>query len=196
MLPFKLIYHPGYDLNLGEHVFPSQKYRLIRDQLLAEGFAEPGDFVEPEPASDEDILLVHEAGVGDQRLHRHAEPPGDSCSSRFPIRARWWRPSGWRRAARILAAREARRRAWASIWAADSTTPFPGTAKAFAPSTTSPWRCGGLQRDGAIQRAMVVDCDVHHGNGTAAIFRRRPSASSRSPSTSTTIIQAKSRHRQ
>jgi hypothetical protein len=34
MLPFKLVYHPGYDLKLGEHVFPSRKYRLIHDQLL------------------------------------------------------------------------------------------------------------------------------------------------------------------
>jgi hypothetical protein len=49
MLPFKLIYHEAYDLNLGEHVFPSRKYRLIHDRLLAEGFAEPGDFEEPQP---------------------------------------------------------------------------------------------------------------------------------------------------
>jgi len=41
MLPFKLVYHPGYDLNLGEHVFPSQKYRLIRERLLADAFASP-----------------------------------------------------------------------------------------------------------------------------------------------------------
>jgi hypothetical protein len=40
MLPFKLIYHPQYNLNLGEHVFPSRKYRLIHDRLLAEGYAD------------------------------------------------------------------------------------------------------------------------------------------------------------
>jgi hypothetical protein len=39
MLPFKLVYHPGYDLNLGDHVFPSQKFRLVHDRLLAEHFA-------------------------------------------------------------------------------------------------------------------------------------------------------------
>lgn len=44
MLPFKLIYHQQYDLNLGAHVFPSQKYRMIRDRLLAEGLATPEDF--------------------------------------------------------------------------------------------------------------------------------------------------------
>ncbi len=62
MLPFKLVYHDGYDLNLGAHVFPSQKYRLIRDRLLADGFASAEDFVEPEPASDEDLMLVHQRG--------------------------------------------------------------------------------------------------------------------------------------
>ena len=62
MLPFKLVYHDGYDLNLGAHVFPSKKYRLIRDRLVADGFAAPDDFVEPEPATDEDLLLVHQRG--------------------------------------------------------------------------------------------------------------------------------------
>ncbi|PYT21770.1 MAG: histone deacetylase, partial [Acidobacteria bacterium] len=47
MLPFHLVYHEGYDLNLGSHVFPSQKFRLIRERLLAEGFAAPEDFVAP-----------------------------------------------------------------------------------------------------------------------------------------------------
>src|SRR6185436_7166676 len=62
MLPFKLVYSPRYDLNLGEHIFPTQKYRLIRDHLLAEGIAAAGDFLEPDPATDEDILLVHDPG--------------------------------------------------------------------------------------------------------------------------------------
>jgi len=42
MLPFKLVYNEDYDLNLGPHVFPSRKFKIVRDRLLAEGFAEPG----------------------------------------------------------------------------------------------------------------------------------------------------------
>src|SRR5579862_4348537 len=60
MLPFKLIYHDGYDLHLGAHVFPSQKYRMVRDQLLADGIATPEDFLLPVRASDDDILRVHD----------------------------------------------------------------------------------------------------------------------------------------
>src|ERR1700726_2208107 len=59
MLPFKLIYHERYDLNLGPHVFPSQKYRMIQDRLLADGVAAREDFLSPAPASDEDVLRVH-----------------------------------------------------------------------------------------------------------------------------------------
>jgi len=63
MLPFKLVYHEGYDLNLGPHVFPSQKFRLIAEKLGADGIASKEDFVRPEPAADEDILRVVRRGA-------------------------------------------------------------------------------------------------------------------------------------
>src|SRR5258705_11474755 len=59
MLPFKVIYHDKYDLNLGPHVFPSQKFRLIAEALVAEKIAAREDFARPEPATDQDILRVH-----------------------------------------------------------------------------------------------------------------------------------------
>ena len=59
MLPFKLIYHPNYDLNLGPHVFPSQKFRLIAETLLKENLATTEDFLQPDPATDADLLWVH-----------------------------------------------------------------------------------------------------------------------------------------
>ena len=61
MLPFSLVYHDGYDLNLGRHVFPALKYRLVRWRLIEEGFAGEDDFLEPVPAADVDLLLVHGA---------------------------------------------------------------------------------------------------------------------------------------
>src|SRR6478752_6403194 len=59
MLPFKLIYSDGYFLPIGQHVFPAEKYRLVRNQLVKTSVAGPEDFITPEPASDQDILLVH-----------------------------------------------------------------------------------------------------------------------------------------
>src|SRR5712664_1950068 len=59
MLPFKVVYHPRYDLDLGPHVFPSQKFKMVHDVLLEEGLADENDFVEPPPATDEEVLRVH-----------------------------------------------------------------------------------------------------------------------------------------
>src|SRR6266404_8890563 len=59
MLPFKLIYSDEYYLPIGQHVFPAQKYRQVRDRLLETKVADASDFVTPQPASDQDILLVH-----------------------------------------------------------------------------------------------------------------------------------------
>src|SRR5579862_1546706 len=59
MLPFKLIYSDGYYLPIGQHVFPAEKYKRVRDRLLANGVAEATDLLEPQPATDDDILLVH-----------------------------------------------------------------------------------------------------------------------------------------
>ena len=55
-LPFQFVYSHRYDLNLGEHVFPAVKYRLVYERLLAQGLAAPEDFVEPEP------VVVHRQG--------------------------------------------------------------------------------------------------------------------------------------
>src|SRR5437870_2407655 len=55
----KLVYSDGYDLNLGQHVFPSIKYKLIRQKLLSGKIASEPDFIEPRPAEDRDVLLVH-----------------------------------------------------------------------------------------------------------------------------------------
>ena len=55
----KVVYSDQYDLNLGNHVFPSIKYRLTKEKLLRDQIASPEDFVEPRAASEDDIALVH-----------------------------------------------------------------------------------------------------------------------------------------
>ena len=59
MLPFKLVYSSDYYLPIGAHVFPAEKYGLVHDRLLVGGVAEASDFLVPQPATDQDILLVH-----------------------------------------------------------------------------------------------------------------------------------------
>ena len=62
MLPYRLVYHERYDLHLGDHVFPVEEIPLAAaTACCATGSPSPEDFVEPEPATDDDVRLVHDA---------------------------------------------------------------------------------------------------------------------------------------
>jgi len=169
MLPFRLVYHPGYDLNLGAHVFPSRKYRLIRDHLIDEGTAHPADFVETAPASDEDILRVHDSGwvhrlktgtMTDAEMIRLEIP-----YSREMVNGFWLATGGT-----ILASRNALRDRIGFNVGGGFHHAFPGHGEGFCAIHDVAVAIRTLQHEKNIERAMVVDCDVHHGNGTAAIF--------------------------
>jgi acetoin utilization deacetylase AcuC-like enzyme len=169
LLPFKLVYHHGYDLNLGEHVFPSRKFRLIRDRLLDEGMAEPADFVEPEPATDYDVLLVHGYGWV-ERLRSGTLTINELLTLEIPyseamVEAFWLAAGGT-----ILAARHAVAGRIGFNLSGGFHHAFPDHGEGFCAIHDVAIAIRKLQQEGAIKKAMVVDCDVHHGNGTAGIF--------------------------
>ena len=169
MLPYKLVYHDGYDLRLGDHVFPAQKYRYIHDRLLRDGFAAAEDFVRPEPATDADILAVHEPGWVERlqsgtlsyRELMQLEVP----YSRELVEAFWLAAGG-----SMLAARLALEQGIGFNVGGGFHHAFAGHGEGFCAINDIAVAIRAMQRDGRIQRAMVVDCDVHHGNGTAGIF--------------------------
>ncbi|MEO8024824.1 MAG: histone deacetylase [Bryobacteraceae bacterium] len=174
MLPFKLIYHEGYDLCLGAHVFPSEKYRLIRERLLEDGFATEEDFLTPEPASDEDLLLVHDRAwvikLRDGTLGYHELMKLEIPYSQRMVDAFWLAAGGT-----TLAAREALRSGFAFNIGGGFHHAFPGHGEGFCAIHDVGAAIRKLQQEGAIRKAMVVDVDVHHGNGTAGIFASDPS---------------------
>lgn len=171
MLPFKLIYHEGYDLNLGAHVFPSRKYRLIHDRLIADGVATPGDFLAPEPASDEDVLRVHLPDyvykLKTGTLSRDEEARLEVPYSKELMRACWLAAGG-----SILAGRRALADGWSANIGGGFHHACPGHGEGFCVIHDVAIAIRRLQFEGAIERAMVVDTDVHQGNGTAAIFAK------------------------
>ncbi len=169
MLPFKLIYSDAYYLPIGEHVFPAEKYRRIRERLLACGVADANDFLEPQPATDADILLVHtpeyvdklETGTLSTREELALEVP----YSRELVDAFWLAAGG-----SMLAARRALLdRVGVSIGGGFHHA-FADHGEGFCMIHDVAVAIRRLQRDGKIRTAMTVDCDVHQGNGTAAIF--------------------------
>jgi acetoin utilization deacetylase AcuC-like enzyme len=169
MLPFKLVYHERYDLNLGPHVFPSQKFRLIAEQLLREGIAVPDDFLRPNPASDEDLLRVH-TPEWVHKLKTGTLTASDVMKLEVPyspelVEAVWLAAGGT-----ILAAQSALRDGFGCNLGGGFHHAYPGHGEGFCAIHDVAVAIRRMQADGAIQKAMVVDTDVHHGNGTAAIF--------------------------
>jgi acetoin utilization deacetylase AcuC-like enzyme len=171
MLPFKLVYHEGYDLHLGPHVFPSQKFRLIAEKLLAEGIASKEDFVRPEPASDADILRVHTADwvhkLKTATLTRSEQMKLEVPYSPELVQAFWLAAGGT-----IAAGQTAMRDGFACNIGGGFHHAYPGHGEGFCAIHDVAVAIRRLQHDDAIQKAMVIDTDVHHGNGTAAIFSK------------------------
>jgi len=169
VLPFKLIYHDRYDLNLGAHVFPSQKFRMIRDKLSGDGIASPEDFLAPEFADDEDVLRVHTAGyvrkLKNGGLSREEIARLEVPYSMELVDAVWLAAGG-----SILAGQCALRDGWASNIGGGFHHAHPGHGEGFCAIHDVAIAIRRLQFDGTIKKAMVVDTDVHQGNGTAAIF--------------------------
>jgi acetoin utilization deacetylase AcuC-like enzyme len=169
LLPFRLIYSDGYDLNLGDHVFPSKKYKWLHHRFLWTRFATAEDFQEPQPADDEDLLLAHDAEwVGKLRhgtLTYHDILRLEIPYSRKMVEAFWLAAGGT-----ILAARQALAGGIGFNMGGGFHHAFAGHGEGFCAVNDIAVAVRRVQRDGLIRRAMVVDCDVHHGNGTAAIF--------------------------
>ncbi len=173
MLPFKLIYDDRYDLNLGAHVFPSQKYRLVHEALLAQGIATKDDFLVPEPAKDEDVLLVH----GKEYIHKlktgtlswEEKLRMEIPYSKEMVEACWLAAGG-----SILAGRRALVDGWAGNIGGGFHHAYPDHGEGFCAIHDVAVAIRRLQFDRAVENAMVIDTDVHHGNGTAAIFGGDP----------------------
>jgi acetoin utilization deacetylase AcuC-like enzyme len=169
MLPFKLVYSDDYYLPIGAHVFPAEKYRRIHERLLETGAAEASDFVTPQLASDQDVLLVHtpqyvnklKTGTLSSREELEMEVP----YSPELVRAFWLAAGG-----SILAADCALKDRIAVNIGGGFHHAFPDHGEGFCMIHDVAVAIRRMQRDDRITRAMTVDCDVHQGNGTAAIF--------------------------
>jgi acetoin utilization deacetylase AcuC-like enzyme len=194
----KAFYSDTFVLPLPEtHRFPMAKYRLLRERLLQERVLDPGDLHVPDAAAWADLRLVHTAAYLEQV--EHGTLPADAQRRiGFP-----WSPEMVERSRRSVGATLAAAREVLRLPVTDALVGKPnGAASGRSGPAASPVAAnlaGGthhafadrgegycvfndvavtarvLLRDGLIRRAVVVDCDVHQGNGTAAIFRDDPS---------------------
>lgn len=166
----KCVWSPDYEVDIGDHVFPTTKYRLIRDVLLQDNVCSAEDFLTPTPATDEELLTVHTpAYLDDMKALRRTER---TLHSELPLTT-----------AVVDAYRLA---AGGTILAAKTSLDGPqlitchiggGFHHAFADHGEGFCYINDIavairvmQQQGRITRAAVVDCDLHQGNGTARIF--------------------------
>ena len=170
MLPFKIVYHPRYDLNLGAHVFPSQKFRMIQELLLREKIAAPEDFIQPPAASHEDLLRVHTPDWI-TKLKTGTLTASEIMKLEVPYspelaEAVWLAAGG-----SMLAGQLALRDGFAGNLSGGFHHAYASHGEGFCAINDVAVAIRRLQADGSIKKAMVVDTDVHDGNGTAHIFR-------------------------
>ncbi len=173
MLPFKLIYHERYDLHLGSHIFPARKYRLIRALLVERGIASPEDFLEPEPATREQLLRVHTPEwIG--KLERGKLSYHEVLKLEIPYSRRMVEGVFLAVGGTLMAARRALSDGACFNIGGGFHHAFPGHGEGFCAVNDVAVAVRALQHEGLLRKALIVDADVHHGNGTAAIFGGDP----------------------
>jgi acetoin utilization deacetylase AcuC-like enzyme len=169
MLPFPIIYGEGYDLNFGDHVFQTAKYRLIRDLLLRRHVADRADFLAPAAADREQLQSAHATHwitrLENGRLNYHEILRLEVPYSHAMVQASFLATGGTIKAARLAL----RHRAAFNLGGGFHHA-FHAHGEGFCAVNDIAVAIRLMQREGRIQRAMVIDCDVHQGNGTAAIF--------------------------
>ncbi len=194
MLPFKLVYSEDYYLPIGAHVFPAEKYQRIHQRLLKTGAAAEADFLTPQPASDQDILLVHTPQYV-QKLKTGTLSAREELEMEIPyspelVRAFWLAAGG-----SIVAANHALKDRVAFNIGGGFHHAFPDHGEGFCMIHDVAVAIRRLQRDDKITRAMTVDCDVHQGNGTAAIFAGTRIPGGLLPSTSSSLLNRSAKAR-
>jgi acetoin utilization deacetylase AcuC-like enzyme len=162
----RVFYSPRYEFQLAGHVWPTSKYRLVIETLQRQ-------VIEPRAASWEDLALVHTAEYL-EKLRLNRLTPDEIATLELPWTA------DLADAFRVMvggtceAAGAALEDGVAAHIGGGLHHAFANHGEGFCPLNDIAVAVRVLQRDGRLRRAAVIDCDVHHGNGTAMIFERDP----------------------
>ena len=159
-----------YTVPLGHHSYPMEKYRLVPERLLADGVLTPDQLVEPEPISLDDVLRVHTPsyvqafldGTLDRRALLRLGLP--------------WSQALVRRVLAVVggtlgAANAALRDGVAVNLAGGTHHAFADRGEGYCVFNDLVIALRRLRADGRLDRVLILDLDVHQGNGTAALCR-------------------------
>jgi acetoin utilization deacetylase AcuC-like enzyme len=166
-----VVWSPRYEVNIGPHVFPTAKYRHVRDRLLANGTVPPGDFVQPEPAPEPTLALVHTAEyLRKVREDDFTEP--ERRKLEVPFTRELADASRLCCGGTVMAADRALQEGVAVHLGGGFHHAFAAHGEGFCLLNDVAVAAADRLARAPAERVLVVDLDVHHGNGTAAIFAR------------------------
>ncbi len=163
-----VIYSDLYEVDIGVHPFPTCKYRMIRDELMENPGYGPDEFLVPPQPSATDLLLVHSPAYVDDLEKSLATPR--TIRSELPINPDVIGAFRLAAGGSLLAAGCAVREGLGIHLGGGLHHAFADHAEGFCYVNDTAIAARGVQRDRAIDRVLIVDADVHQGNGTASIF--------------------------
>ena len=169
-----VVHGDGYFADIGLHVFPMRKFRLVRDEVVRRGVLADSEILAPERATEEQILRVHDRAYVDKLLQGRLSVLEEAILE-LPYSKQLVEASFLCAGGSILAAREALARGVGINIGGGFHHAFPDHGEGFCVFNDIAIAIRALQHEGLIRRAAVIDLDVHQGNGTAAIFRDDPS---------------------
>ncbi|HEU4870091.1 MAG TPA: histone deacetylase [Pyrinomonadaceae bacterium] len=166
----QVFYTPRYYADIGQgHIFPIRKFELVRDKLLAEGTLHPDELVEPTPAPFEDVLLVHTEDYV-SRLCSGQLTPKEIRRLGLPWSESLVRRSFYAVGGTLAASAASLTDGYSSNLAGGTHHSFSDHGEGFCVLNDVAIAIRSMRARRLIQRAAIVDCDVHQGNGTATIF--------------------------
>jgi acetoin utilization deacetylase AcuC-like enzyme len=170
---FPVVWSDLYEVDIGAHVFPTAKYRLILDELLERGVVRSEDILRPEPASWEEMGRVHSAGYL-EKVRSGTFSATDQMLLELPFTTELRDASVLCCGATTLTARQALKEGVAVHLGGGFHHAFRDHGEGFCMLNDVAVAMAALLAEGEVERGAVVDLDVHHGNGTAAIFAEDP----------------------
>lgn len=174
-----VVYSARYRIDIGLHVFPTEKYRLIHDRLISTGVIQPADVVEPQPAGWDDLALVHTAAYL-AKMRDGTMSLEDVAQLELPWSVEMvdgfrWMTGGTILAGLLASGLETGSKKYDVVCHLGGGLhhAFPSHGEGFCPFNDVAIAARVLQARG-LERIAIVDLDVHHGNGTAFIFESDP----------------------
>lgn len=174
-MPFPVVFHPDYVAPLRPgHPFPMSKYGYLREALVARRLlpAEGGTLA-PAPLAPARAAAVHDLAYV-ERVANHALTPEESRRIGLPNTAAVARRAFLASAGTVLAARLALEGGLAANMAGGSHHAGPEGGAGYCVLNDVAIAARALLDEGRVARVLVVDCDVHQGDGTARIFADDP----------------------